>query len=166
VFLPTNVFVCFQMCVNHQRAHHLCYASWEFGVCSCYWDCRLELFCWYSAWNVFKCSQSTQSFWHTSKVSSPVWRRHLTIIKWVASQVQLFLAMSQFDWLITHIKWVYGGYPKYKVLFWSVYSSSPLAHLYRWKEGNICQNIWDKSEVIWRTCWGTYWESHENLKGT
>jgi len=37
------------------------------------------------------------------------------------------------------------------------------------KEDNICQSIWDKSEVLWRTCWGTHWElvEHiENLMGT
>ncbi len=27
----------------------------------------------------------------------------------------------------------------------------PLAQVYRWKEENICQSIWDKSEVLWRT---------------
>jgi hypothetical protein len=25
------------------------------------------------------------------------------------------------------------------------------------KEDNICQSIWYKSEVLWKTCWGTHW---------
>ncbi len=29
------------------------------------------------------------------------------------------------------------------------------------KEDNICQSIWDKSEVLWKTCWGTQWELNE-----
>jgi len=32
------------------------------------------------------------------------------------------------------------------------------------KEDNICQSIWDKSEVLWRTCWGTYWELGEHIE--
>jgi hypothetical protein len=37
------------------------------------------------------------------------------------------------------------------------------------KEDNICQRIWDKSEVLGRTCLGTHWELEEhsgNLMGT
>jgi len=26
--------------------------------------------------------------------------------------------------------------------------------------------LWDKSEVLWKTCWGTYWELIGYLKGT
>jgi hypothetical protein len=33
-------------------------------------------------------------------------------------------------------------------LYFEVYSSSPLAHVYRWKEDNITQSIWDISEVL------------------
>ncbi len=40
-----------------------------------------------------------------------------------------------------------------------VRSSPPLAQLYRWKKDNICQSIWDKSEVLF----GTFWETCENL---
>jgi hypothetical protein len=53
--------------------------------------------------------------------------------------------------------------------YYKVYSFWPLAQLYRWKEDNICQSIWDKSGVLWRTCWGTHCElgEHtENLMGT
>jgi hypothetical protein len=31
------------------------------------------------------------------------------------------------------------------------------------KEDNICQSIWHKSEVLWRTCWGTHWELGEHI---
>ncbi len=44
-----------------------------------------------------------------------------------------------------------------------VYSSSPWACLYRWKENNICQSIWDKGEVL---KWRTYWEPIRNLEET
>ncbi len=41
----------------------------------------------------------------------------------------------------------------------------PLAHLYKWKEDNFWQSIhiWDKSKVLWRTCWGTYWELERKI---
>jgi hypothetical protein len=42
-------------------------------------------------------------------------------------------------------------------------SSSPLAHLHRWKDNNIC-HPWDESEVLWRTCWGTHWELEEHIR--
>ncbi len=36
--------------------------------------------------------------------------------------------------------------------------------MHRWKENNICQSIWDKSEVlICRTCWGTHCELGEHI---
>ncbi len=45
--------------------------------------------------------------------------------------------------------------PHNRIFCFDVYSSSPWAHLYRWK----CQSIWAKREVlIWRTCWGTHCE--------
>ncbi len=58
--------------------------------------------------------------------------------------------------------------PKTEGSILEVYSSSPLAQLYRWKEDYMCQSIWDKNEVLWRTCWGTYWEhvgTHWEFKG-
>jgi hypothetical protein len=46
---------------------------------------------------------------------------------------------------------------KYKVpALWPTYVGE--------KEDNICQNIWDKSEVLWRTCWGTHWELGEYIE--
>ncbi len=48
--------------------------------------------------------------------------------------------------------------------YFKAYGSCTLAQLYRWKEDNICQSIWDKSEVLWRTCWGTHWEPGKNEK--
>jgi hypothetical protein len=36
--------------------------------------------------------------------------------------------------------------------------------LYRWKEDNICQSIWDESEVLRRTCWGMHWELGEHIE--
>jgi len=34
------------------------------------------------------------------------------------------------------------------------------------KEDNNCQSIWDKSEVLWRTCLGTDWELESNIVRT
>jgi hypothetical protein len=59
--------------------------------------------------------------------------------------------------------------PQIRRFYYEVQSSWPLAQVYRWKEDNICQSIWDKSGVIRRTCWGTHWELGEyieNLMGT
>ncbi len=54
--------------------------------------------------------------------------------------------------------------PQNRTIYFEEWSSFPLAQLYRWNEDNICQSIWDKSEVLWRTCWGTYLEPWQNEK--
>ncbi len=60
----------------------------------------------------------------------------------------------QFDWPITQINETMEATQHWRFYF-EIYSSSPLAHLYGWKEGNICQRIWDKFEVLLGTLWGT-----------
>jgi hypothetical protein len=56
--------------------------------------------------------------------------------------------------------------PKIKVYI-SKYRVPPLWPTYIGeKEDNICQTIWDKSEVLWRTCWGTHWEFKGNIMRT
>jgi hypothetical protein len=34
-----------------------------------------------------------------------------------------------------------------------------------WVKGgqHLPKHIWDKIEVLWRTCWGTYWELEGNI---
>jgi hypothetical protein len=60
---------------------------------------------------------------------------------------------------------------------WRLPKITPLWAMYnRWKENNFCQNVWDKSEVLWRTCWGhignlgnlmrIHWELKGNIVGT
>jgi len=39
--------------------------------------------------------------------------------------------------------------PHIRRLYFEVYSSSPLAQLYKWKDETIFQGIWDKSEMVW-----------------
>jgi hypothetical protein len=57
--------------------------------------------------------------------------------------------------------------PQNRRLYFELYSSSLLVHLYRLKEDTIFQGIlWDKSEEVWKKCWGKYWEAIGNLKGT
>jgi hypothetical protein len=34
------------------------------------------------------------------------------------------------------------------------------------KRTTFAQNIWDKSGVLWRTCWGTHWELEWNIVRT
>jgi hypothetical protein len=51
-----------------------------------------------------------------------------------------------------------------RTFYFEVWSSFPLAYLYRWKDDNICQSIGDKSAVLWRTCWGTHWELGEHIE--
>ncbi len=44
-----------------------------------------------------------------------------------------------------------------------------MAHLYKGKEDNIGESIWDKSEMLCRKCWIAYWELGEHngkLMGT
>jgi hypothetical protein len=53
--------------------------------------------------------------------------------------------------------------PQNRRFYFEVHSSSPLAHLdYMWTE-NICQNIWDKSEVLLETLWRTCHELGNSL---
>ncbi len=62
-------------------------------------------------------------------------------------------------WRLSNIE---GSILKYRVPpLWPAYIGE--------KENTICQSIWDKSEVLRRTCWGTHWELGEhigNLMGT
>ncbi len=70
----------------------------------------------------------------------------LPFIRWGASQVLLFFfAMKQFE-LPTIPKTM-----KPWRFYFALQSSSVLAQLNRWKEENICQTIWEKSEVLLRT---------------
>jgi hypothetical protein len=55
--------------------------------------------------------------------------------------------MRQFDWHITQNNETMEA-PQNRRFFLQTPSFNPLAHLYRWKEDNICQIIWDKSEVV------------------
>jgi len=110
-----------------------------------------------------KLHNKLSSFEHTSLVL--VLSIHITsplLIRWDASQVKLiFFAMSQYDWPITFLKKpkkVPIESPQCKRFYIEVQSSSHLANLNRWKEDNIWQSIWDQSEVLWKTCWGTHWE--------
>jgi len=88
----------------------------------------------------------------------------LLFIRWGASQVLFFiLTMSQLDWPITYKKKETMEAPQNRRFYFEIQSSSPLAHLCRWKEDNICQSIWDKSEVLLGTLWGTCQELGNSL---
>jgi len=71
-------------------------------------------------------------------------------------------ATSQIDWPISP-KTKTTEAPRNRRFCFDVHSSSPWACLYRWKENNICQSIWDKGEVL---KWRTYWEPIRNLEET
>jgi hypothetical protein len=85
---------------------------------------------------------------------------------WGASQVQFFIfAMSQSDWPSLKKQWNCGCSPKQKVLvkcrvssLWPMYIGE--------RRITFAKTIWDKSEVLWRTCWGTYREPDWNSLGT
>jgi hypothetical protein len=62
--------------------------------------------------------------------------------------------MSQFDSSITPNKNETMKAPQNRTFYIEVLSFSPLAQLCRWKEDNVCQSIWDKSEVLLGTLWG------------
>ncbi len=70
----------------------------------------------------------------------------------------------QEDWLIAQKNESMKA-PQNRRFCFDLYSCSPWAHLYRWKENNICQSTWAKSEVlIRRSCWGTHCELGEHFK--
>ncbi len=72
------------------------------------------------------------------------------------------LATCQFDWCIA-TKNETMETSQNKRLYFEVYTSSPFAYLYKWKEDTIFQGIWDISEVVWRTCWGKHCEIREHI---
>ncbi len=76
-------------------------------------------------------------------------------IRWTASQVQTFFRKEPI-WLAYHSKKI-ERMNSYQIrrFYFGLLSSLPLAHLYRLKEDNSCQSIWDKSEVLLGTFWGT-----------
>jgi hypothetical protein len=77
---------------------------------------------WWSLWNVRSHEQSVPKFWAKTNLTGPLLPQQKETMK----------------------------VPQNRRFCFDVYSSSPWAHLYRWK----CQSIWAKSEVlIWRTCW-------------
>jgi len=91
----------------------------------------------------------------------------LLLIRWSSSQVQFFLSCNEPIWLPLHStklkQWrlprIKGYILKYRVPpLWPTYIGE--------KENNICQSIWGKSEVLWRTYWGIYWEPDGNLLQT
>jgi hypothetical protein len=52
--------------------------------------------------------------------------------------------------------------------FWPWLVALPMNTLsIEWKEEKICQkHIYNKSEVVWRTCWGNIWELKGNIVRT
>jgi hypothetical protein len=90
----------------------------------------------------------------------------LLLIRWpcLPSSFFFFFWGNKSIWLAYHSKKMKlqrltkleGSILKYRV--------PPLwPHLFRWKKDNICQSIWDKNEVLWRTCWGTHKELEEQI---
>jgi hypothetical protein len=89
----------------------------------------------------------------------------------------LFFARSQFNWP-SLINYLTMKAPQNKRFYFEVYVFFPLARTYyRRKEDNNCQNIWDKSEVLWRTSrehignlmrthWELEWKNIWNTLGT
>ncbi len=81
----------------------------------------------------------------------------------------LFLFFFFGQWAI-----LIGPSPKKQLKIWSLpkkiedfvgrWSACPLAQLYRMKEDNFGQSIWDKSVVLLGTSWGTHWELDGNNK--
>ncbi len=77
------------------------------------------------------------------------------LIRWAASQVQIDFHNDPI-WLVHHLKINETmDTPQNKRFYFAVHISSPLAMLYRWKENNICQSIWDEGEMLLGTLWGT-----------
>jgi hypothetical protein len=70
----------------------------------------------------------------------------------------IIIAMNQFDWAITQKNLKLLRLPKIEgsIIKYRVPSIHPPIYL---KGGNICQSIWDKSEVLLGTLWG-------NMSGT
>jgi hypothetical protein len=90
------------------------------------------------------------------------------LIKYVIFYFYLF-ATTQFDLPITQKKTKLWRLLKIEDFILKCRVPPPLAHLYRWKEDNICQGLWEQSELLSRTCWETHWELgqySENLMGT
>ncbi len=102
---------------------------------------------------------STLPYLFTSPISP------LLFITWGASQFLFFYFSQQTHLTVPSLKSNEAMEASQNRTFcFEVWSSFPLAHLYRWKEDNICQSIGSKSEVLWRTCWETHWELGERIE--
>ncbi len=76
-------------------------------------------------------------------------------IRWAASQVKIDFHNDPI-WVVHHLKINETmDTPQNTRFYFAVHISSPLAMLYRWKENNICQSIWDEGEMLLGTLWGT-----------
>jgi len=85
------------------------------------------------------------------------------LIGWAASQVQIDFHNDPI-WLAHHLKINETmDTPQNKRFYFEAHSSFHLAILYRWKENNICQNIWDESEMLLGTLWGTCQDPRNSL---
>jgi len=113
------------------------------------------------------------------------WKTHLLhlcyspllLIRRGASYFFLFFFGNEWIWLAHHSKKLkLWKFPKIEC-FIMKYKVPPVwPHLYRWKEDNICQNTWDKSEVYGEhvvehignlgNMLKTWWKPNENFKKT
>jgi hypothetical protein len=95
-------------------------------------------------WCVYKLSFA--GFWQFDPL---FW--NIFILDRLPSKFNLFFKTTQFDWHIAQINESMEA-PYNSRFYLEVQSSCPLAHIYGWKEDNICQSIWDKSEVLGPLC--------------
>jgi hypothetical protein len=69
------------------------------------------------------------------------------------------------DYLSLFLTWIINPCQKKKKKKWTC-EAPHLINRRGENEDNNCQSIWDKSEVIWRTCLGTDWNLESNIVRT
>ncbi len=82
------------------------------------------------------------------------------------SSIFIFFFFNEPIWLAHHSKQVkLWRFLKSKCSIMKHRVQAPPAQVYRWKEDNICQSIWDKSEVLWRKYWEHDGKPQGNIVG-
>jgi hypothetical protein len=79
------------------------------------------------------------------------------------------LATNQFDWPITPKKMKLWRLPKTEGSILKCRVPPLWPNYIGERRTTFAKSIWDKNDMLWRTCWGTHWElgEHiENLMGT
>ncbi len=90
----------------------------------------------------------------------------LLLVSWVASQVQFVICNEQILIGQSLKKRGEATEAPQNRRFYLRLPSLWLTYIFERSMYNLCENIWVKGEVLWRTCWEIHWELGENIENS